>query len=195
MFLKNLEKYTITLASESPRRHDLLHKAGIPFSIGQGRHIPETIPDNTNIDDVALFLARLKADAWKDIWEKTGQLVITADTIVAIDNQILGKPEGPEHATEMLKKLSGHSHRVITGVVARTSDKEVAFTDITTVHFKPLDIEQIQFYIENDQPFDKAGAYGIQEWIGVTGIERIEGCYFNVMGLPVPRLTDELKIF
>lgn len=195
MFLKNLEKYTITLASASPRRHDLLHKAGIPFSIGRGRDIPETIPENTNIDDVALYLARLKADAWKDIWQKTGQLVITADTIVAMDNQIMGKPEDREDAIGMLKSLSGRSHRVITGVVARSAEKEAAFTDITTVHFKPLDIEQIHHYIENYQPFDKAGAYGIQEWIGVTGIERIEGCYFNVMGLPMPRLTDELINF
>jgi len=195
MFLKNLEKYTITLASGSPRRHDLLHKAGIPFSIGRGRDIPETIPDDANIDDVALFLARQKADAWKDRWQKSEQLVITADTIVAIDNQILGKPEDAEHAIEMLKNLSGRSHRVITGVVARNAEKEAAFSDITTVHFKPLDIEQIHYYIKNYQPFDKAGAYGIQEWIGVTGIERIEGCYFNVMGLPVPRLIDELKNF
>lgn len=195
MYLKKLEKYTITLASKSPRRHDLLHKAGIPFSIGGDRDIPETIPQNTKIDDVALFLARQKADAWKDIWQKAGQLVITADTIVAIDNQILGKPENREHAIGMLTNLSGRSHRVITGVVARDAQKEAAFTDITTVHFKPLDIEQIHYYIENYQPFDKAGAYGIQEWIGVTGIERIEGCYFNVMGLPVPRLIDELKNF
>ena len=195
MFLKNLQKYTITLASGSPRRHDLLHKAGIPFSIGQGRDIPETIPDDANIDDVALLLARQKANAWKDLWQKSEQLVITADTIVAIDNQILGKPEDAEHAIEMLKNLSGRSHRVITGVVARNSEKEAAFSDITTVHFKPLDIEQIHYYIKNYQPFDKAGAYGIQEWIGVTGIERIEGCYFNVMGLPVPRLIDELKNF
>ena len=195
MFLKNLQKYTITLASGSPRRHDLLHKAGIPFSIGQGRDIPETIPDDANIDDVALLLARQKANAWKDLWQKSEQLVITADTIVAIDNQILGKPEDAEHAIEMLKNLSGRSHRVITGVVARNAEKEAAFSDITTVHFKPLDIEQIHYYIKNYQPFDKAGAYGIQEWIGVTGIERIEGCYFNVMGLPVPRLIDELKNF
>jgi len=195
MFLKNLEKYTITLASKSPRRQDLLQKAGIPFSIGGDRDIPETVPQHTNIDDVALFLARQKADAWKDIWQKKGQLVITADTIVAIDNHILGKPEDREQAVRMLKNLSGRSHRVITGVVARDTKKEAAFTDITTVHFKPLDIEQIHYYIENYQPFDKAGAYGIQEWIGVTGIERIEGCYFNVMGLPVPRLIDELKNF
>lgn len=193
MFLKNLEKYTITLASASPRRHDLLNKAGIPFTIGKGREVPEKVPPDMPVDDVALYLARLKAEAWRDVWEKSNQLVITADTIVAIDNIVLGKPNNREHALNMLETLSGRPHRVITGVVARNKNNIVAFSDITTVHFKPLTREQIDYYINHYQPFDKAGAYGIQEWIGITGIERIDGSYFNVMGLPVSRLLDELE--
>jgi len=195
MFLKNLEKYTITLASGSPRRHDLLEKAGISFSIGKGRNVPEEVPAGMHIDEVALYLARLKSDAWRDIWAADHQIVITADTIVAIDNQVIGKPLNRDHAVEMLETLSGRSHRVITGVVARNAKQEKAFSDITTVHFKPLDAEQIYYYIDQYKPFDKAGAYGIQEWIGITGIDRIEGSYFNVMGLPVSRLIDELKDF
>ncbi|MFO8001693.1 MAG: Maf family nucleotide pyrophosphatase [Marinilabilia sp.] len=193
MYLKNLHKYTITLASASPRRHNLLEKAEIPFTIGTGRDIPEDIPHGMHVDDVPICLARLKADAWRDVWAKDHQLVITADTIVALDNHVLGKPGDRHHAIKMLEELAGRSHRVITGVVARNAEKEIAFTDITTVHFKPLEPEQIYYYIDHFKPFDKAGAYGIQEWIGLTGIDRIEGCYFNVMGLPVPRLMDELK--
>jgi septum formation protein len=195
MILKNIEKYNITLASGSPRRHDLLHKAGIDFTIGTGRDVPEVVPSGMHIDEVALYLARLKSDAWKDIWQQQGQLIITADTIVAIDNQVIGKPENREHAIKMLETLSGRSHRVITGVVARSADKEIAFSDISTVHFIPLSHEQIQYYLDRFEPFDKAGSYGIQEWIGIVGIERIDGSYFNVMGLPVSRLMDELEKF
>lgn len=122
-------------------------------------------------------------------------MVITADTIVAIDNQVIGKPQNREHAVKMLETLSGRSHRVLSGVVAKTAAMERAFTDITTVRFKPLDTRQIQYYVDHFKPFDKAGAYGIQEWIGITGIDRIEGSYFNVMGLPVSRLMDELEYF
>jgi septum formation protein len=114
---------------------------------------------------------------------------------VAIDNQVIGKPQNREHAVKMLETLSGRSHRVLSGVVAKTAAMERAFTDITTVRFKPLDTRQIQYYVDHFKPFDKAGAYGIQEWIGITGIDRIEGSYFNVMGLPVSRLMDELEYF
>ena len=192
MFLKNLVNHTITLASGSPRRHDLLKKTGIPFKIGTGREVPEIVPPKMHVDDVPVYLARLKADAWSDLWNKDKHLVITADTIVALDNQVIGKPENRNNAINMLEKLSGRSHRVITGVVIRSAKEEIAFTDITTVHFKPLSREHIEYYIDNFEPFDKAGSYGIQEWIGITGINRIEGSYFNVMGLPVSRLVDEL---
>lgn len=195
MFPRNLDKYHITLASGSPRRHDLLHQAGLNFTIGKGRDVAEEVPPGMHIDEVALYLARLKSDAWKDIWQQQNQLVITADTIVAIDNQVIGKPDNREHAIKMLETLSGRSHRVVTGVVARAADKETTFSDITTVHFKPLSKEQIQYYIDRFEPFDKAGSYGIQEWIGIIGIERIDGSYFNVMGLPVSRLMDELEKF
>lgn len=195
MLLQNLKKYHITLASGSPRRHDLLKKAGINFTIGKGRDVPEEVPPGMHIDEVALYLARLKSEAWTDVWQHPDQIVITADTIVAIDNKVIGKPEDRTHAIQMLETLSGRSHRVITGVVARSGDKEIAFSDITTVHFKPLSEEQIQYYIDQHKPFDKAGSYGIQEWIGIVGIERIDGSYFNVMGLPVSRLMDELEKF
>ena len=195
MLLDNLKNYHITLASGSPRRHDLLQRAGINFTIGQGRDIPEEIPAGMHIDEVALYLARIKSDAWRDLWEQEHQLIITADTIVAIDNQVIGKPENHEDAIHMLNTLSGRSHRVITGVVARSAHQEGAFSDITTVHFKPLSKEQINYYIDHFEPFDKAGSYGIQEWIGIVGIERIDGSYFNVMGLPVSRLLDELEKF
>jgi septum formation protein len=195
MFLKNLDKYTITLASGSPRRHDLLKRAGITFNIGKGRDVPETVPFDIHAEDIPLYLARLKSKAWQDIWQQSNQLVITADTVVAIDKKIIGKPDDRDHAVKMLENLSGRSHRVISGVVIRTAEKERAFTDITTVHFKPLTSEQIQYYIDHFKPFDKAGSYGIQEWIGLTGINRIEGSYFNVMGLPVSRLVDELGCF
>lgn len=195
MLLDNLKNYHITLASGSPRRHDLLQRAGINFTIGQGRDIPEEIPAGMHIDEVALYLARIKSDAWRDLWEQEHQLIITADTIVAIDNQVIGKPENRKDAIHMLNTLSGRSHRVITGVVAKSAHQEGAFSDITTVHFKPLSKEQINYYIDHFEPFDKAGSYGIQEWIGIVGIERIDGSYFNVMGLPVSRLLDELEKF
>lgn len=195
MLLQNLEKYHITLASGSPRRHDLLHKAGINFTIAKGRDVPEEVPLGIHINEVALYLARLKANAWKDLWQQPGRLVITADTTVTIDNQVIGKPENREHAIKMLETLSGRSHLVTTGVVLCSADKEISFSDITTVHFKPLGAAQIQFYIDRYHPFDKAGSYGIQEWIGIIGIERIDGSYFNVMGLPVSRLIDELEKF
>ncbi|SFD86636.1 Maf family nucleotide pyrophosphatase [Thermophagus xiamenensis] len=195
MIFKKLESYNITLASGSPRRKEILEKTGIPFTIGRGRDVREEYPADLPIDQVALFLARLKADAWKDIWQQPNQMVITADTIVAIDNKVIGKPEDRDHAIQMLNNLSGRSHRVVTGVVIRTADKEKAFTDVTTVHFKPLAREEIIYYIDQYQPFDKAGAYGIQEWIGLIGIHRIEGSYFNVMGLPVSRLMEELRNF
>jgi septum formation protein len=195
MFLKNLGKYHITLASGSPRRHELLRQAGINFTIGKGRDVPEKVPPGIHIDEVALYLARLKSDAWKDIWQQPDQLVITADTIVTIDNQVIGKPDNQEDAFKMLETLSARSHRVITGVVAASAHSKAAFSDITTVHFKPISREQIQYYIDKFEPYDKAGSYGIQEWIGIVGIERIDGSYFNVMGLPVSRLMDELEKF
>ncbi len=193
MFLKNLENYTITLASASPRRHDLLQKADIVFTIGKGRDVPEVVPPGMPVEDVPIYLAGLKAEAWRNVWEKEHQLVITADTIVVIDKLVIGKPTGREDAVRMLETLSGRSHRVITGVVVRNSEKEIAFSEITTVYFKPLDRDQIYYYVDHFKPFDKAGAYGIQEWIGITGIKRIEGSFFNVMGLPVSRLVEELK--
>ncbi|MGQ1891425.1 Maf family nucleotide pyrophosphatase [Thermophagus sp. OGC60D27] len=195
MIFNNLKPFTITLASGSPRRQDLLKKTGIPFSIGKGRDVDESYPEDLPINEVALHLARLKSDAWKDIWMQPDQMVITADTIVALDNEVIGKPENRDHAIQMLKRLSGRSHQVMTGVVIRTVKKEKAFSDITTVHFKPLTSEQINYYIDHYKPYDKAGAYGIQEWIGLIGIESIEGSYFNVMGLPVSRLMEELKYF
>jgi septum formation protein len=151
---------------------------------------PETIP----LKDVPVFLAEIKANALVDDLKK-GEVLITSDTIVLLENEILGKPTSPENAKEMLQKLAGNSHEVITGVHLKSLEKRYSFSVSTKVFFKPLTDEMISFYIDNYKPFDKAGAYGIQEWIGFVGIERIEGSYFNVVGLPVAELWDALNNF
>jgi septum formation protein len=151
---------------------------------------PATIP----LKEVPVFLAEIKANALVDELNK-GEVLITSDTIVLLEDEILGKPTSPENAKEMLQKLAGKSHEVITGVHLRSLEKKVSFSVSTNVFFKPLTPEMISFYIENYKPFDKAGAYGIQEWIGFVGIERIEGSYFNVVGLPVAELWDALNNF
>lgn len=182
----------LILASNSPRRQTLLKEAGINFSI-KIKDIKEEYPPGLTKEQIPIFLAKLKAEAFKN--EIKDETVITADTIVAINNQILGKPKGEDEAIEMLKLLSGNKHEVITGVCILNSKKEHSFIDITEVYFKELSEEEINYYIKKFKPFDKAGAYGIQEWIGMIGIEKIVGSYFNVMGLPVHRVVEELRKF
>jgi septum formation protein len=186
-----LKPYDIILASGSPRRKQLLSEMGIRFRV-ETRPVNEIIPEGASPEDAALFLSRLKAGAFEPDYFTPGRIIITADTIVALGNKILGKPNGYEQAVEMLKQLSGKCHKVITGVTIRSKAKERGFIVSTDVYFKTLSNTEIEYYVSRFRPFDKAGAYGIQEWIGHAGIEKIEGSYFNVVGLPTHRLYEEL---
>lgn len=191
--LNNLNDYQIILASQSPRRHQMLRELGVSFEI-KTREVDEIYPEGLRPEEVPLYLAELKLKAFEKDME-SNQLVITADTIVCVDDWILGKPVDRADAFNMLKALSGRSHQVISGVCLQSVEKKVSFSTITHVHFKVLSDEEINYYIENYKPFDKAGAYGIQEWIGFIGIDGIEGSYFNVVGLPIQRLYQELSKF
>ena len=185
--------YKIVLASKSPRRRELLQGLNLPFEVII-HEVDEIFPDGLPIDEIPVYLAKLKAEPFYD--ELTNDtLVITADTIVCIDDVVLGKPNDYEHASAMLRQLSGKKHIVITGVCLTTRNKQVSFSASTDVYFKNLTDSEIDYYLKNYQPYDKAGSYGVQEWIGYIAIERIEGSYFNVMGLPVQRLYEELIKF
>ncbi len=192
--LKNLKKYNIILASRSPRREYLLRELGLDFTIFVKDDVDEHYPPDLHREEIAVYLARHKALHYTPEL-KNNTMIITADTIVCIGDEILNKPADEKEARQMLTKLSGNYHDVITGICVRTSKKNVCIHASTRVHFKNLEEEEIEYYITNYKPFDKAGAYGIQEWIGYTGIDRIEGSYFNVMGLPVQKLYEELKKF
>ena len=187
----HLKNYRFILASQSPRRRELLEQFGMEFST-QVRPVDESFPESMSPSEAAEYLAQKKGNAFKqkELPEKT--MVITADTVVAIDGEILGKPSNQAHARQMLKKLSGKPHEVITGVLLKTAGREVVFSATTNVYFKNLSLAEIDFYIREFKPFDKAGAYGIQEWIGFAAIEHIEGSYFNVVGLPVHALYQKL---
>jgi septum formation protein len=179
----------IILASQSPRRKMLLEWAEIKFEV-RVKETDESYPADTKTDDVAIIIAKNKASA---IERKEDEIVIAADTIVVLEDEIIGKPADAEDARRILKKLSGNTHKVITGVVIMDGVEEIAFSDITEVSFYTLTDEQISFYIDKYKPFDKAGAYAIQEWIGVTGIEKINGDFYNVMGLPVSKVVKALQ--
>ena len=194
MLHEKLVKYNIILASGSPRRKQLLEEMGVKFKVVP-KHIEEIYPDDLSPKEVAEFLSRLKADAFTADEMDEHTLIITSDTVVTIDDEILGKPADKEEATEILKLLSGKSHDVITGVTLKTIERERTFSVSTIVVFKTLNEDEINYYIDHYKPFDKAGAYGIQEWVGHVAIESIEGSYFNVMGLPTHRLYEELLSF
>lgn len=189
----HLSKYTITLGSQSPRRKELFAGLNLPFSV-EVREIDEHFPTEMSAIEIPEFLARLKAIPFKHDF-KTNGLLITADTIVFIDDQILGKPFDYEHAFKMLQLLSGKKHVVITGVCITSTDRQITFSDHTDVYFKSLTADEIDYYLTHYHPYDKAGSYGVQEWIGYVAIEKIEGSYFNVMGLPIQRLYEELLKF
>lgn len=193
-FSDHLQDYRIFLASRSPRRQSLLNQAGIPFEIWLKEEVAEEYPPDLSPSEVAIFLARLKADAYRNELNPR-DILITADTLVVLGSAILGKPTGREDAVSMLRELSGKPHEVITGVCLISSMKESAFTASTTVWFDHLEQFEIEEYIDEFQPYDKAGSYGIQEWIGYMGIHWIEGSYFNVMGLPIQLLYKELQNF
>lgn len=192
---EKLLKRRIILSSNSPRRKELLKNLKIPFQVIVKNNIDESLPDEIKKEDAAKFLAIKKASFYDEEIRHNDTILITADTIVLTDNKILGKPSGHKEAFDMLRSLSGRNHKVITGIAITSSEKQVAFDVKTTVYFKELTDEEINYYITNFSPFDKAGAYGIQEWIGMIGINRIEGSYFNVVGLPVQKLYSELIKF
>lgn len=190
--LKALEKYKIILGSQSPRRQYLLKELGVKFDVKLKQMREETYPDNLEKEEIPLYLAEEKAEAFgKEIDENT--IVITADTIVWKDGEVLQKPGNDKEAFKILKKLSGDTHQVYTAVCIRMKDKKHAFFSRTDVYFKTLTDREIRYYIEKFEPFDKAGGYGIQEWLGFIGVEKIEGSFFNVMGLPVQKLYVEFK--
>lgn len=190
--LTNLNRYKIILASNSPRRKELLGGLGIEFSVRTLQGIDESYPDDLKGEDIPKYISGQKAKAYKASMADD-ELIITADTIVYVDGEVLGKPKDMDDARRMFHLMSGRKHEVITGVSIVTKDKTIQFATTTHVTFAPLSDEEIDFYIDNYKPFDKAGAYGIQEWIGYIGITGIEGSYFNVVGLPVQRLYTELK--
>jgi len=186
------EKYRIILASHSPRRKELLAGLGLPFEVRVLEGIDESYPDDLPVSEVALHIAGKKADAYRRII-RDDELVITADTVVIVGDEILGKPADEEDAVRMLHLLSGRTHQVTTGVCLLTAAQEHAFDVTTDVTFKAFSDEEVRYYVSHYKPFDKAGAYGIQEWIGYIGVTGLHGSYYNVMGLPVQRIYSELQ--
>ena len=185
-------RFRIILGSKSPRRQELIRGLGLDFEI-RTLETPEDYPETLDPRKVPEFLARLKSDALVDTLAPD-ELLITSDTIVLLENEIIGKPDDAADAVKMLRKLSGKPHEVITGVCLKSLGYEKSFSVTTKVFFNELSDEAIAYYVENYKPFDKAGAYGIQEWIGYVAISRIEGSHFNVMGLPVAELWQELRL-
>lgn len=183
---------SLTLASKSPRRHYLLESCGFKFKTAN-LEIDESYRPDLSIYEVAKFLAKKKAEAF--IFNEPDEVVVTADTVVIFKNEILVKPQDREEAISMLTHLSGDTHEVVTGVCIRDSQHLQVFDDLTSVTFKDMTKEEIIFYIDNFKPYDKAGAYGIQDWWGMVCVEKLSGSYFNVMGLPTHKLYHELMAF
>jgi len=193
MFIPNIDDYQVILASQSPRRHYLLKEIGLDFEIKGKGFVDESYPQELKAEEIPLYISKKKASVFEDL--KEHEILITADTIVWFDEQVLQKPMDKEDAIQMLKQLSGKRHQVFTGVCIKSKDKEFAFTSQTDVYFKKLTYAEIDYYINHFQPMDKAGAYGIQEWIGYIGVIKIDGSFFNVMGLPIQKLYTELDNF
>ena len=190
--LENLRKYSIVLASNSPRRKELLAGLGLQFEVRVLPDIKETYPSGLPVEQIAEYIATEKAEAYRRQMAEH-ELIITADTIVVADGEVLGKPAYTADAHRMLGRLSGRTHQVITGVCLTTRQEQHRFSVTTDVTFKALSDEEISYYVDAYKPFDKAGAYGIQEWIGYIGVTSIRGSYFNVMGLPVQRIYSEMQ--
>ena len=190
--LNNLDKYDVVLGSNSPRRRELLNDMGVTFRVESIKGIDENYPDSLPVEEIPVYLARIKADGHP---LQADELLITADTVVVLDEAVLGKPVDEADAHRMLRTLSGRAHRVISGVCVTTKDRRESFADTSIVHFAELSNDEIDYYIERYRPLDKAGAYGIQEWIGNIGIAGIQGDFYNVMGLPTRKLYQLLKTF
>ena len=190
----HLDNYQIILASNSPRRKELLGGLGLSYEVKTLPNIDESFPEGLPGEEIPIYISREKAEAYRSLMKKN-ELIITADTIVWLEGQVLGKPKDAADARRMLHLLSGRTHQVITGVCITTLTAQCSFSTSTDVTFANLSDDEIDYYVDHYKPMDKAGAYGIQEWIGFVGVEHIDGSYFNVMGLPVQRLYKELKAF
>ena len=187
-----LKDYRLILASASPRRRELLAACDLEFTLAEKFECEECYPADLAADKVAEYLSQLKSNAYPHaLGEK--DILLTADTVVILGDKILGKPHSEEEAVDMISSLSGATHKVVTGVTLRTAKQTISFSAESKVSFRELDAEEVSYYVEKYRPMDKAGAYGIQEWIGYIGIEGIEGSFYNVMGLPVQRLYATLK--
>lgn len=189
--MKWFPNYKFILASKSPRRQELLKSLGIDFEV-KLKEVEETYPNHLKQSEIPVYLAELKAKAFQSDL-KENEVLITADTVVYLEDKVLGKPQNYEDAFQMLSELSNKEHQVITGVTLTTMDKMTSFYASTKVQFKALSNDEINYYVETYKPFDKAGAYGIQEWIGTIGIDHIEGSFYNVMGLPIQKLYEEIQ--
>ena len=189
--MHSIKNYKLILASASPRRQQLMKDAGFTFEV-RLKNVEEKYPQELHWENVPEYLSKVKASAFREEL-KTDEVLITADTVVCIHDRILGKPADRKEAISMLQELSGNRHLVVTGVSVTTRTEQLSFSSRTDVFFKRLSNEEIEFYVDTYKPFDKAGAYGIQEWIGYIGIERIEGSFYNVMGLPIQKLYETLR--
>ncbi len=189
-----LRHYNLLLGSKSPRRQELLKALGLHYSLVD-IEVDEVYPEHLRGAEIARFLCELKADAYNYELINADSILVTADTIVWLNGKYIGKPSGKEEAIEMLKKLSGQQHSVYTGICLKSSARKVVFHAHTLVRFRELNMDEIEFYVSHHKPFDKAGSYGIQDWIGYIGITGIEGCYYNVMGFPVQMFYSELEKF
>ena len=189
--MHSIKNYKLILASASPRRQQLMKDAGFTFEV-RLKNVEEKYPQELHLENVPEYLSKVKASAFREEL-KADEVLITADTVVCIHDRILGKPADRKEAISMLQELSGNRHLVVTGVSVTTRTEQLSFSSRTDVFFKHLSYEEIEFYVDTYKPFDKAGAYGIQEWIGYIGIERIEGSFYNVMGLPIQRLYETLR--
>ena len=187
-----LKNYRLILASASPRRRELLAACDLDFVLAEKFECEELYPADLAAEKVAEYLSQLKSNAYPHPLCE-GDILLTADTVVILGDKILGKPHSKEEAVEMISSLSGATHKVVTGVTLRTLSQTLSFSAESLVSFRTLDAEEVSYYVEKYRPMDKAGAYGIQEWIGYIGIEGIEGSFYNVMGLPVQRLYSALK--
>ena len=188
----SIKNYKLILASASPRRQQLMKDAGLTFEV-RLKKIVEDYPKDLPLEKVPEYLSKVKAEAFREELQPD-EVLVTADTVVCIHGKILGKPANRAEAIGMLQELSGNRHLVVTGVSVTTKTKQISFSALTNVFFKELSDEEIEYYVDVYKPFDKAGAYGIQEWIGYIGIERIEGSCYNVMGLPVQKLYETLRM-
>ena len=189
--MHSIKNYKLILASASPRRQQLMKDAGFTFEV-RLKNVEEKYPQELHWENVPEYLSKVKASAFREEL-KADEVLITADTVVCIHDRILGKPADRKEAISMLQELSGNCHLVVTGVSVTTRTEQLSFSSRTDVFFKRLSNEEIEFYVDTYKPFDKAGAYGIQEWIGYIGIERIEGSFYNVMGLPIQKLYETLR--